>query len=243
MKVMLVDDDVIALTALREALSTQGRLKFAEFEDGNAAWKALDEGLAPALFLFDVRIPGIDGVELLAKVRHDPRFSGIPAMIITSTAAREVVMKASGLGLEGLLVKPVEGRQLTVRVFPVLNAFIESLLSSPARTRQKLRLDPKRYVETIEGLIRKGQEAIACLRGPHSEDTTRRALGHVAAIRNLAQMLGAAHLEGSMSRAWNLVDGQTTESKKRQAAGVMEVGLALFRDGLEWNNVEVKMEG
>ncbi len=243
MKVMLVDDDAIARTALREPLSTQGRLKFAEFENGEAAWKALDEGLAPALFLFDVRLPGIDGVSLLAKARKDPRFLGIPAMLITSTAAREVVMKASGLGLEGLLVKPVEGRQVTVRVFPVLNTFIESLVASPARTRLKLGLDPKRYGETLEGLIHKGQEAIALLRGPLSEEVTRRALGHIAVIRNLAAMLGASHLEAAMNRAWNLVDGDTTEGKQRSAAGVVEVGLGLFRDGLDWNHIEVRIEG
>lgn len=236
MKVLIVDDEAISRTALREALAAQGKLKFEECEDGEAAWKKLDEGLAPALCLFDVRMPGMDGVELLRRVRQDPRFGGIPVLLITASAARDVVLKASSLGLDGIVVKPIERRQVSARVFPILQNLVDTLIAPPARTRQKLGINQQKYSALLETTLRKGNEAISALK-TGSDEGRRVGLGHLSSLRTTTGALGAAHFDAALGRAIDLLITDPNPEKDKRAAGVTEVGLSLLRDGLDWQGI------
>lgn len=236
MKTLIVDDEAISRTALREALSTQGKLRFEECEDGEAAWNKLDAGLAPALCLFDVRMPGKDGLELLRCMRQDQRFTGIPVMLITGSAGRDVVVKASALGLDGIVVKPIERRQVSSRVFPLLQNFVDSLLAPPARTRQKMGINQQKYSSLLETILRKSNEAISALR-TGSDDGHRVGLSHLSSLRTLAGALGATHFDAALGRAIDLLISAPDAKKDKQAAGVTEVGLSLLRDGLEWQGI------
>jgi two-component system, chemotaxis family, chemotaxis protein CheY len=238
MKAVIVDDEAIARTALRDALSAQGKLRFEEFEDGNAAWKALDEGLAPAICLFDVRMPGKDGIELLRHMRTDPRFSGIPVMLVTASAARDVVVKASALGIDGLVVKPIERRLVGSRVFPILQQFIDNLLAPPGRVRQKLGIDANKYGATMDILLNKAQETVKALQGEDS-DSTRKAMANLASMRTTAGALGAAHFDAALGRSLSGLDLASDAKKRGQSAGILEVGLSLLRDGMEWQGLTV----
>jgi two-component system, chemotaxis family, chemotaxis protein CheY len=241
MKVLIVDDEAIARTALREALATQGRLKFEEFEDGEAAWQALDKGLAPSLCFFDVRMAKLSGVELLERLRRDPRFSGLPVILVTASVQKEVVVKASTLGLDGLVIKPIEARLVNAKVFPILNQFIETLLGQPGKVRQKLGMDHGRYIQTLEGLLRKGSEAIATLRGIATDDSDRIIHGRIASMRTTAGALGASHLDAALGRAITTLTDPLDDVKRKLAAGTLDVGLTLLREALEWQNITVKV--
>ncbi len=62
----------------------------------------------PALVLMDVQLPGIDGVETLARLRRDERTASIPVLALTAQAMRgdrEELLKA---GFDGYLSKPVD---------------------------------------------------------------------------------------------------------------------------------------
>ncbi len=62
----------------------------------------------PALVLMDVQLPGIDGIEALARLRRDERTASIPVLALTAQAMqgdREALLKA---GFDGYLSKPVD---------------------------------------------------------------------------------------------------------------------------------------
>lgn len=238
MKALIVDDEAIARTALREALSAQGKLRFEEFDDGQAAWKALDEGLAPAICLFDVRMPGKDGIELLRSMRTDSRFFGIPILLVTASAAKDVVVKASSLGIDGLVVKPVERRLVGSRVFPILQQFIDKLLAPPGRTRQKLGIDANKYSATVDILLNKAKETLKALQGNES-DNSRKAMANLASMRTTAGALGAAHFDAALGRALTQMESAQDEAQRKQVAGILDVGLSLLRDGMEWQGLTV----
>lgn len=62
----------------------------------------------PHLILLDLRLPKIDGLELLEEIRRDDRFGVIPVVILTTSQAEQDVAKAYKLHANSYLVKPVD---------------------------------------------------------------------------------------------------------------------------------------
>jgi CheY-like chemotaxis protein len=74
----------------------------------------------PDLILLDLRLPDIDGVELLALVKNDPITAGIPVVITTAVDRRELHARCEAIGFEGYYIKPLVGDELVA----VINRFV-----------------------------------------------------------------------------------------------------------------------
>lgn len=61
----------------------------------------------PAVVLLDLKMPRMDGLEVLSKVRADPRFKTLPIVMITSSAEEQDMIRSYNLGVNGYVVKPV----------------------------------------------------------------------------------------------------------------------------------------
>ena len=57
------------------------------FEDGTSFWDALQGAALPELVVLDVMLPGIDGIELLRRIRADARMAAIPVVMATARGA------------------------------------------------------------------------------------------------------------------------------------------------------------
>jgi CheY-like chemotaxis protein len=66
----------------------------------------------PALVLMDVQLPGIDGVEALARLRADERTASIPVLALTAQAMSGDRERFLGAGFDGYLSKPVDIAEL-----------------------------------------------------------------------------------------------------------------------------------
>lgn len=105
-KIFIVDDDEIERTALKEILKAEPDWQVIEAVDGQQALDLLCDGLRPHLSLFDLRMPRIEGMELLQRVRRDPALKQLPVAISSATRDRDTVITLSKLGISGYLLKP-----------------------------------------------------------------------------------------------------------------------------------------
>ena len=106
MKVLISDDD----PTLRLLMSTLLRKKLGyevfETTDGLKAWQALDSGMKADLCILDMWMPEMGGVDLLAKIRSDPRFKRQKVILCSSEDGKGPILKAAALGVSGYLLKP-----------------------------------------------------------------------------------------------------------------------------------------
>jgi len=76
--------------------------------DGAEAWDYLcRSGSNPAVVLLDLKMPKMDGLELLQRMRRDPRFHATPVVMLTSSREESDVARSYRLGVNAFVVKPV----------------------------------------------------------------------------------------------------------------------------------------
>ncbi len=107
-KILVVDDEPAARTALAEVL----RQEDYEVETAGDGFKALGrmEEFAPDLILTDLNMPGIDGVELLRKVKEGN--AELPVVLMTAFGGVEPAVRAMREGAEDYLTKPLNTDEL-----------------------------------------------------------------------------------------------------------------------------------
>ena len=109
-KILLADDDEEILGALSRILADYDLVSA---EDGKTALK-LAASEKPAVVLLDVAMPGLDGLQVLRKLRE---MRHAPAVImITGDSSEETVKKALSTGVFSYIIKPVEKDQVREQV-------------------------------------------------------------------------------------------------------------------------------
>jgi len=76
----------------------------------------------PSLLILDLNMPGLDGRELLRKLRADPRFVALPTIVLTTSSSDEDIQLCYRLGANSYVVKPTEFEDL-VGIFRALSSF------------------------------------------------------------------------------------------------------------------------
>ena len=89
------------------------------FEDGDSFWNALQTE-QPRLVVLDVMLPGIDGVELLKRMKASEEFRDIPVIMATAKGTEYDKIQSLDLGAEDYLVKPFGIMEMVSRVKAVL---------------------------------------------------------------------------------------------------------------------------
>lgn len=75
----------------------------------------------PDLILLDIMMPGIDGFEVLKRLKGNEKTQRIPVIMFTAKDEDEAKIKASGLYCEDYIVKPVENVVLRAKIHKVLD--------------------------------------------------------------------------------------------------------------------------
>jgi signal transduction histidine kinase/DNA-binding response OmpR family regulator len=111
--VLVVDDNADMRDYLRRLLSLHYELEIVG--DGEAALAAIARR-KPELVLTDIMIPGLDGLELLRRMRADPRTTTIPIVLLSARAGEESRVEGMKAGADDYLIKPFSARELLARV-------------------------------------------------------------------------------------------------------------------------------
>ena len=118
MMIWCVEDDPSIRDIVVYALNSTG-LEAYGFEDGQIFWDTLQEK-QPDLILLDVMLPGIDGIELLTRMKGTERFREIPVIMATAKGTEFDKVQSLDLGADDYLVKPFGMMEMVSRVKAVL---------------------------------------------------------------------------------------------------------------------------
>jgi DNA-binding NtrC family response regulator len=109
-RILIVDDDPALLEALPEALRLRlDRIEVETCETGMAALERIESSDYDAV-VTDIKMPGMDGLELLAAIRE--RRPGIPTLLITGHGEGDMAARAREAGAYDYLLKPIDRDQL-----------------------------------------------------------------------------------------------------------------------------------
>lgn len=75
------------------------------FCEGVHAGRAISD--APKVILLDLKLPKVDGLEVLKRIKGDPRTQSIPVVVLTSSKEQSDVVESYRLGVNSYIVKPV----------------------------------------------------------------------------------------------------------------------------------------
>jgi two-component system, response regulator len=125
-EILIVEDNQqdldLALRALRKAkLSNQIQavrdgeeaLQFL-FCEGPYAARKIENG--PKMILLDLKLPKVDGLEVLQRIKGDARTKLIPVVVLTSSKEQNDVVESYNLGVNSYIVKPVNFEQFSEAV-------------------------------------------------------------------------------------------------------------------------------
>ena len=105
-RLLIVEDNEKNMKLFRDVLQASGYSTLEAGTGEEAIQLAVSQ--APALVLLDVQLPGIDGVETLARLRRDERTESIPVLALTAQAMHGDRERFLDAGFDGYLSKPID---------------------------------------------------------------------------------------------------------------------------------------
>ncbi len=113
------DDVELTLRAFRrthianEIVVARDGVEALDYLFGAGRYVGRDPGDSPAVVLLDLKLPKVDGLEVLRRLRADPRTKRLPVVILTSSKEEQDVVRSYDLGANSYVRKPVAFEQFT----------------------------------------------------------------------------------------------------------------------------------
>ncbi|MRR07914.1 MAG: response regulator, partial [Deltaproteobacteria bacterium] len=113
------DDEVLTLRAIRkhniasEITVARDGVEALDFLFGTGTHGGRDTSTMPGLVLLDLKLPKVDGLEVLHRIRGDERTRLLPVVIFTSSNEEQDILECHSLGANSYIRKPVDFNQLS----------------------------------------------------------------------------------------------------------------------------------
>ena len=115
MKLLIAEDDAISRRMLEVTCRSWG-FDVLAVEDGEAAWRALQAEDAPPLALLDWMMPGIEGVEVIRRVRRRDSSKPVYMILLTARSSREDIVSGLASAADDYVTKPFDRQELHARL-------------------------------------------------------------------------------------------------------------------------------
>jgi sigma-B regulation protein RsbU (phosphoserine phosphatase) len=161
--ILIVDDEEILVEMTRFQLEDAGFSNLDAAFDGEEAWSKIGHG-ACDLVILDHTMPGMTGLEILERMRAEPRFRDIPVVLVSAHEDREFRANAYRFGATNVLTKPVDPDLLIHRVRQLLTnlLLLRKLRAYYRRVEQELA-----QAQRMQEALIPSDEAMAAVAGPN----------------------------------------------------------------------------
>jgi CheY-like chemotaxis protein len=108
------DDEALTLRALRknsiqnEVVVARDGVEALDYLFGTGAYAERDTRIKPVIILLDLKLPKIDGLEVLRRLRADERSKFIPVVVLTSSKEEQDLINSYSFGCNSYIRKPVD---------------------------------------------------------------------------------------------------------------------------------------
>jgi two-component system, response regulator len=116
------DDELLTLRALKkngvlnEIVVARDGVEALDYLFASGTHSGRDTGVMPQLILLDLKLPRVDGLEVLKRLRSDERTRLLPVVILTSSKEQQDMLDGYGLGANSYVRKPVNFEQFVKAV-------------------------------------------------------------------------------------------------------------------------------
>lgn len=121
-RVLLVDDEASEREVLKGILKGEPDLELLEASNGLEAINMMLDGRVVHLCLTDIKMPEVDGVQMLQRIRRDPMLRTLPVVVSSANRDRAIVMSLAQLGISGYLLKPYDPAKVKAMVQQVVRS-------------------------------------------------------------------------------------------------------------------------
>lgn len=114
-----LDDELLAIRALKknnisnEVVVARNGVEALDYLFGTGAHAGRDMSVMPQIILLDLKLPKIDGLEVLRRLRNDERTKLLPVVVLTSSREEQDLTESYSLGANSYIRKPVNFSQFT----------------------------------------------------------------------------------------------------------------------------------
>jgi CheY-like chemotaxis protein len=108
------DDEALAIRALKrhhvgnEIVVAHDGVEALEYLFGTGSYEGRDVSLKPSVVLLDLKLPRIDGLEVLRRLREDDRTRLLPVVVLTTSSEEQDLLDSYSLGCNSYIRKPVD---------------------------------------------------------------------------------------------------------------------------------------
>jgi len=111
------DDEMLTIRALKkhnlanEIVVARDGQEALDYLFGEGEYEARDEEELPQVILLDLKLPKVDGLQVLERIRANPRTRAVPVVVLTSSNEEQDIIRSYDLGANSYVRKPVDFEQ------------------------------------------------------------------------------------------------------------------------------------
>lgn len=123
------DDEALTMRAVKKQMAHEivvahDGAEALEFLFGTGAFESRDTSVRPLLILLDLKLPRVNGLEVLRRIRNDNRTKTIPVVVFTSSTEEQDIFDSYNLGANSYIRKPVDYTQFCSDLKQVVNYWL-----------------------------------------------------------------------------------------------------------------------